>query len=110
MNQTDTNDKKKMQKIRHDNWPGCPSQLGMKVCTDQLVSDLVHHVGVVKSSSLVLPPAFDVDAWLLFKVGKVKVIPVKYKHKDSAYSLKPQTVMYTKQIFISSRLPSQYLR
>lgn len=70
------------------------SLLGRKVYTDQLVSDLVHNVGVVKSSSLVLPPAFDVDTWLLFKVGKMEVIPVKYKQKDLVHSLRPQIVTY----------------
>lgn len=52
-----------------------------KVHTDQFVGDLVHHVGVVKSSSLVLPPAFDVHTRLLCKVGKVEVIPIKSKEK-----------------------------
>lgn len=55
------------------------STVGRKMYTDQLVCDLVHHVGVVKSSSLVLPPAFDVDTWFLLKVGKMEVVPVEYK-------------------------------
>lgn len=60
------------------------SLVGKKECTDQFVSDLVDHVGVVKSSSLVLPPAPDVDTRFLFKIGKMEVIPVKYKYTDSA--------------------------
>lgn len=60
----------------------------MSLHTDQLISDLVHHVGVVQSSSLVLPPALDVDTWFLFKVGKMKVIPIKFKQNDSVISLK----------------------
>lgn len=49
--------------------------------TDQLVSDLVHHVGVVEPPPLVLPPAFDVHTRFLFKVGQVEIIPVQKKHK-----------------------------
>lgn len=60
------------------------SLVGRNECTDQFVSDLVYHVGVVKTSSLVLPPAPDVDTWFLFKIGKMEVIPVKYKYTDSA--------------------------
>lgn len=50
-----------------------------KRSADQLVGNLVHHVGVVQSSSLVLPPALDVHAGFLLKVGKVKVIPVGFR-------------------------------
>lgn len=57
------------------------SVVGRKMYTDQLVCDLVHHVGVVKSSPLVLPPAFDVDTRFLLKVGKMEVIPVEHKSK-----------------------------
>lgn len=64
-----------------------PSIVGRKMYTDQLVCDLVHHVGVVKSSSLVLPPAFDVDTRFLLKVGKMEVVPVEHKSKDLAQSL-----------------------
>lgn len=62
--------------------------------TDQLVGNLVHHVGIVESSSLVLPPAFDVDTWLLFKVGKMEVIPVKHEQNDLVHGLEPEIVSY----------------
>lgn len=44
--------------------------------TNQFVCNFIYHIGIVKSSSLVLPPALDVDTWLLFKVGKMEVVPV----------------------------------
>lgn len=43
--------------------------------TDQLVCNLVHDVGVIQPAALVLPPALDVDAGLLLKVGQVEVVP-----------------------------------
>ena len=52
-----------------------------KVQTDQLVGHLVHDVGVVQAPALVLPPALDVDAGLLLKVGQVEVVPVVYNHQ-----------------------------
>ena len=49
--------------------------------TDQLVGHLVHDVGVVEAAALVLPPALDVDAGLLLKVGQVEVVPVVNNHQ-----------------------------
>ena len=54
---------------------------GEEAQTDQLVGHLVHDVWVVQPPPLVLPPAFDVDAGLLLKVGQVEVVPAVYNHQ-----------------------------
>lgn len=43
--------------------------------THQFVSNLVHDVCIVETPSLVLPPALDVDAGLLVKIGQVEIVP-----------------------------------
>jgi hypothetical protein len=42
---------------------------------DQLVSNVIHDVGVVEATALVGPPALDVDAGLTLQVGQVEVVP-----------------------------------
>lgn len=60
--------------------------------TDQLVCDFIHHIGVVESPPLVLPPALDVNTRLLLKVGKVEVVSVKVETEvwNSSCSLNVQ--------------------
>lgn len=73
--------------------PGCascqchtPSSLSpTPTCTDQLVRNLVHDVGVIQSAALVLPPALDVDAGLLLKVWQVEVVPERGDRRDALW-------------------------
>lgn len=48
-----------------------------KCLTHQFISNVVNDVRIVQPPFLILPPAFNVDAGLPFKVGQVKVVPVK---------------------------------
>lgn len=42
---------------------------------DQLVSNVVHDVGIVEAPPLVRPPALDIDAGLALQVGQVEIVP-----------------------------------
>lgn len=42
---------------------------------DQLVSNVVHDVGIVEAAPLVRPPALDIDAGLALQVGQVEIVP-----------------------------------
>lgn len=64
-----------IEEVRRMTWATCRRR--EKQHTDQLVCDLIHHIGVVESPPLVLPPALDVNTRLLLKVGKVEVVSVK---------------------------------
>lgn len=54
---------------------------------DQLVSYVVHDIGVVQAATLVWPPALDVDARLAFQVGQVEIVS-----KKRSESLRPGEV------------------
>ena len=43
--------------------------------------NVVNNVGIVQPSSLVLPPALDVNTRLSLKVGQVEVVSEDTKHK-----------------------------
>lgn len=50
------------------------------ISTDQLICNLIHDVGIIKSSPLVLPPALDVDTRFLLKVRQMEVVSGNFKH------------------------------